>query len=281
MSLEEHFVSIDGIRIRYLVEGSGPAVVLLHAAGESARDWQWMIPRLAGRFRLYAPDLPGYTDGSGNGVSYTTTAFAGIMTKLIRELDISCPTLIGNSLGGLVALRMAMSDSLQVPALVMVGSAGLGKEINPFLIGLTAPAAGDIAMASTSNPFGAWLRSGFRSLLLFANPSRVPPEWFQEQYRLAGNPSYRHATLASLRAQIDYNGQREVLVGELPKLDIPVLVLWGGEDQIIPVEHGRKAMKHLRYGKIEIFPDCGHIPQVENPDRFSTALGNFLEVTGN
>lgn len=112
--------------------------------------------------------------------------------------------------------------------------------------------------------------------LLFAHPERVPPDRAEEQYRLAQLSGLSEAVVAALRAQIDTGGQREVLLDQLPRLEIPTLVVWGESDRIFPISQAQDAVARLREGSLEIIPDCGHLPHIEQPDRFVAALGRFL-----
>ncbi len=83
--------------------------------------------------------------------------------------------------------------------------------------------------------------------------------------------------MAALRAQVDLGGQREVLVDQLPHLQMPTLVVWGERDRVFPYSQGQKVVSHLRQGSLELVPYCGHLPHVERPDRFAAILGRFLE----
>ncbi len=274
--VKEQFVHIDGVRIRYLTAGSGPPVLLLHGLGDSALDWQWVMPRLADRFRLIAPDLPGYSIGAGDGIVHTPANYSRLLGLFVRDLGLPSVTVVGNSMGGLVAIRLALENPGLVPALALVASAGLGKAINPLVIPTTLP-SGDLAVAASATWYGARVRSGLRSLILFANPWRAPREWFEEQHRLIGIPSFRTAILAMSRNVLDFSGQREVVADELPEMNLPILILWGKFDRMVPVSQGLKVGRLLKQGKIFTFPDCGHVPHIENPPRFAEVLGDFLE----
>jgi pimeloyl-ACP methyl ester carboxylesterase len=100
--------------------------------------------------------------------------------------------------------------------------------------------------------------------------------WVSEQYKLARTPGFLAAQLAALRAELDPLGQQEVPLDRLPNLMMPTLVVWGERDRILPVSQAHAALAHLPQGSIEIIPDCGHLPQVEWPDRFVQALDGFL-----
>jgi pimeloyl-ACP methyl ester carboxylesterase len=85
------------------------------------------------------------------------------------------------------------------------------------------------------------------------------------------------ATMAALRAQIGLGGQREVLVDQLPHLEMPTLLTWGNRDRVFPYLQAQRALSRLREGSFELIPDCGHLPHIEQPDRFVTILSKFLE----
>lgn len=276
LAMEEHVAQVDGVRIRYFAAGSGPPVLFLHGVADSALDWRWIMPRLADRYRLIAPDLPGYSIGAGDGILHTPANYGRLLAMFVHEQGLARLAVVGNSLGGLVAIRLVLDNPGLVPALALVGCAGLGKAINPLIIAAITP-TGDIAMTAATTWGGARLRSWLRSFILFANPWRVPPEWFEEQHRLIRIPSYRTAVLAVLRQTLDLAGQREIVADELPNIAIPTLVLWGGHDRMVPSVHGRNAVELLPDGRLEIFPDCGHVPQIDNPARFAEVLGSFLE----
>jgi pimeloyl-ACP methyl ester carboxylesterase len=128
-----------------------------------------------------------------------------------------------------------------------------------------------------NTPLGATARTWLRVPLLFARPDRVPPEWFEEQQRLTQLPGFLEAVIAALRAQINFEGQREVLLDQLPQLQMPTLVIWGASDRIFPKSQAQEAIAHLKQGSLEIIPDCGHLPHIERPGDFVSALGVFLK----
>jgi 4,5:9,10-diseco-3-hydroxy-5,9,17-trioxoandrosta-1(10),2-diene-4-oate hydrolase len=185
--------------------------------------------------------------------------------------------LVGNSLGGLAALRLALSEPERVSALGLVASAGLGREVTYALRLPTLPGYGEAAVTWGKTPFGASGRAWSRVPLLFGRPERVPAEWITEQTRIAQLPGFAEATMAALRAQVDLGGQREVLVDRIPHLQMPTLLVWGERDRVFPYSQGQKALSHLRQGSLELVPDCGHLPHVERPDRFTAILSRVLD----
>ena len=273
---EERNIDAGGISVRYLTAGEGPPLVLLHALGESALDWRWVLPALARSHQIYAVDLPGFGYSGKPTADYSPAFFARFVGTYLDALRIEQVVIIGNSLGGLIALHLALSEPARVSALGLVASAGLGREVTYALRLPTLPGYGEAAVAWAKTPFGAAQRAWLRVPLLFAHPERVPAEWIAEHHRLAQLPGFMQAVEAALRAQINLGGQREVLVDRLADLDVPTLVIWGERDRVFPPSQGRTAASHLRQGFLKLIPDCGHLPHVEHPDCFAAILDHFL-----
>ncbi len=277
MVVEERNIDVSGLITHYLAAGEGPPLVLLHALGESAFDWRWVLPALARKHRVYAPDLPGFGYSAKPSADYSPAFFARFVGAYLDALRLESPAVVGNSIGGLAALRLALSEPARVSALGLVASAGLGREITYALRLPTLPGYGEAAVAWGKTPLGAFQRAWSRVPLLFGHPERVPAEWITEQTEIAQLPGFTQATMAALRAQVDLGGQREVLIDQLPHLQVPTLVVWGERDRVFPYSQGQKALSCLRQGALELVPDCGHLPHIERPDRLAALLGRFLD----
>ena len=275
MAVEERYVDVDGLRTRYLVGGTGLPLVLLHGAGADALDWKWVMSGLAATHRVYAPDLPG-SSGSARPADHSPAFFEGFVAAFLDSLGIERAAVVGNSFGGLVALRVALSRPERVTALVLVDSAGLGRAVSLALRSLALPGYGRLAVAWSSTRPGALQRALGRAMLLFARPWRVPLTWLTAQYRMGRTPGFLEDQLAVVRAQVGLRRQREVLLDQLPEVLIPTLVVWGSCDRVLPRSQAESAVARLRKGSLEIIPGCGHLPHVERPRQFETALGRFL-----
>ena len=276
-SIEERTIEVGGLTTRYFVAGSGPPLVLLHGDGESAFDWSWTLPALARTHRVYAPDLPGSGENAKPAADHSPAFLERFAALFLDAVGVGRVAVVGSSLGGLVTLRLALSEPSRVGALVLVAASGLGRAVSLGLSSLVIPGYGDLAINWAGTRTGATRRARDRARLLFARPERAPRAWVSEQYRLARTPGFLAAQLAALRAELDPFGQREVLLEELPHLATPTLLVWGERDRILPVSQAREALARLPKGSIEIIPDCGHLPQVEWPDRFAEVLDRFLQ----
>ena len=276
MRVEERAVDLDGMTLRYLAAGEGSPLVLLHGAGDNSLAWSWVLPELAGGYRVYAPTLPGIGDGA-KLTDRSSTAYVSLISSFMDALGIECAALIGNSLGGLIGLLLSLSNPARVSALGLVNSTGLGREINPAFTSVNVPGLGEAAIPWWRTPVGARQRAWGRAAMLFARPANTPREWLGEQQRLALLPGHLEAHLAALRARIYSGGQREVLGDRLHRLQVPTLVLWGARDRVLPAYQARQTGARLPRGRLEIIPGCGHLPHIECPGDFVGVVGQFLK----
>ncbi|HWB72242.1 MAG TPA: alpha/beta fold hydrolase [Egibacteraceae bacterium] len=272
----ERTVQVDGLATRYLAAGSGAPLLLLHGLAEDGSDWRAIMPALGRHRRVYAPDLPGLAGGVDPLGDYSSTALARLVARFLDAVDVRRAAVVGNSLGGLVALRLALSEPARVSALGLVAPVGLGPEVSPFLRAAALPGVGEGWTLWGTTPLGARQRAWSRALLLFHDPRRVPPAWLRTQTRLARRPGFLEASLAALRAHVDLRGQKEVLAEQLGRLDAPTLVLWGQHDRVLPVTQGQQAVARLGDGALALIPACGHLPQVERPEQVAQRLADFL-----
>jgi len=160
--------------IRYLVAGTGPPLVLLHGAGDNALDWRWVMPDLAATHRVYAPDLPGSPESDRPAADYSSAFFERFVVGFLDALGVERTALVGNSIGGLMAMRVALSEPARVTELVLVDSAGLGRAVNPALTSVNLPGLGQAAIPLWRTPVGAYQRVRARAALLFARPRGCP-----------------------------------------------------------------------------------------------------------
>lgn len=280
-AIEERRINLGGLTTRYFTAGNdGSPLVLLHGDGESALDWSWVLPKLAARHRVWAPDFPGTGDSAKPKREYSPEFLAQFVADFLSALAIERAVLVGNSLGGLVALRLALSHPEQVAALVLADSSGLGQSVSPLLSNLTVPWYGEVAIAWAKTPLGAKQRAWSRAALLFAHPWQVPETWLAEQERMALLPGFLEASLSSLRAQLNVFGQHQVLLDSLGQLQMPTLVVWGTDDLVLPKSQGQDAVSRLQQGQLALIPDCGHLPHVERPELFTEELSKFLAGVG-
>ncbi len=271
-------VTVGGMHSQYLEAGSGPPLLLLHGHEQSATSWRWVIPALARTHRVLALSLPGHGEtalAAGDDVAGPDQA--RFVTAFLDALGVDSPLdLVGHSAGGALALRVAVADPQRSHTLTLVDSAGLGPDVHPLLALDTLPFIGELAIMVSRMPGGGWGRTTMSTAMLFAQPWRVPAEFIAEHHALGRRPGQLEASTAMARALFGPTGQRQILLDHLPTLTTPTLVIWGGCDYVLPAHHARTAVNLLPDGWLSVFPDCGHLPHVEQPDRFAAVLGDWL-----
>lgn len=249
--------------------------MLLHGVGTSAGEWTWVLSALARNHLVYAIDLPGY-DGSSQPPDYSPAFTAHFIGSFLEAVGVNRAVVVGNSFGGIVALYLALSEPERLHSLVLVDSAGLGQAVNPAVVGPTLPGGGQMVAAWERTPFGAAQRAFRRAWLMFARPWQIPPKWITGQYKVAQVPNFTETTRQSLSRVVGLMGQREVLLDRLPDLEMPTLVIWGIEDKVLPFWQANAAVARLKNGTLKLIPSCGHLPHVEQPERFVSILSEFL-----
>jgi pimeloyl-ACP methyl ester carboxylesterase len=276
-AVRDRRVTVEGMSTQYLEAGAGAPLLLLHGYEQSASSWRWVIPALARTHRVVALSLPGHGDSAPAVGGYAPGRdLAPFVAGFLDTLGIGPLDVVGNSVGGAVALRLALADPARVRTLTLVSSAGLGRDVNPLLALAAQPIIGELAILLSRMPGGDLGRTTMSAAMLFAQPWRMPAEFVTEQHALGRRAGQLEAATAMARALFDVTGQREVLLDQLHTLVMPTLVVWGACDYVLPAYQAQAAVDRLPAGQLSVFPDCGHLPHVECPDRFAAVLSEFL-----
>jgi pimeloyl-ACP methyl ester carboxylesterase len=255
-------------------------VVLLHGMAGSSDTWRAVIPTLAEHFTVIAPDLLGHGASAKPRGDYSLGAFASSVRDLLVALGHERATLVGQSLGGGVAMQFAYQFPERCDRLVLVSSGGLGDEVNLLLRLLTLPGAEyvlPVACNDLVHDAGVTVAGWLRHVGLHVSPNVV--QMWQAYGSLADAPT-RTAFLHTLRSVVDHAGQR-VSASDRFYLatETPTLIVWGDHDRIIPVEQGYGTHAAIPGSRLEIFEGCGHFPHCEDPDRFAAVLTDFMNTT--
>ena len=239
-------------------------------------NWQKVIEPLARHHTVVAPDLPGHGASAPAAGDYSVGAFAAGMRDLLIVLGHERATLVGHSLGGGIAMQFAYQFPEITERLVLVSSGGLGPEVSPVLRAAALPGADAfIATTATASRSAAALAGGLAAAGL--RPATDIAE-VARGYASLADPDRRAAFLATLRSVIGIGGQRIHVGDRLYRVEgMPVLIMWGARDPIIPVRHGEHAHQAIPGSRLEIFDQAGHLPQLEAPGQFVAVLERFLE----
>ena len=270
---------LHGRSLTYLEAGSGPVLLLIHGMAGTCENWRAVIEPLARRHTVIAPDLPGHGSSAPGGGDYSLGALAAGLRDLLVALGHDRATLVGHSLGGGIAMQFAYQFPEATERLVLVCSGGLGPEVSPVLRAAALPGA-DLFIAATAGPgraAGSALARGLSAVGLRPNADLAE---VARGYASLADRDRRAAFLATLRGVVGTEGQR-VHAGDRLYLaeGVPVLIIWGRADRMIPVSHGEHAHQAIPGSRLEIFDEAGHMPQLETPARFVAVLERFLEET--
>jgi pimeloyl-ACP methyl ester carboxylesterase len=273
---DERFALVKGVRIRYLVGGAGPPIVLLHGLGGAASNWVVLAPNLARTRLVLVPELPGHGGSSPVAAAPNLNPYADSVGAVLAHEDVTAAAVVGHSFGGSVALRLAMRHPGLVGAVVLAGAAGISSRRRAAVFGLRLTAS--LKPGRRIAPFRYRVaRSPFLRTLIFGGWGTPDPIALSPQAAegfLAG-PASDSDTLSAALALL-----REDPRAELHRAGCPCLVLWGARDTQVGVadafEYGRRLRAQLR-----VVADCGHLLIGERPDACLDAIEDFLEACAN
>jgi pimeloyl-ACP methyl ester carboxylesterase len=275
--LRIHDVPVGRHRISTLTMGQGPDVLLIHGLGGTRASFMETAAALSTRYRVHAPDLPGFGASCKPALgAYNAQWFSEIMLCLMDELRIGRAHLVGNSMGGRIALEMGLSHPERVGALGLLcpAVAWIRRGFHP-IVRLLRPEFGFLPHHIRRSIVSAQFWS------IFHDRDAIDPamgdlmvDEFQRIYQSAGA---RYAFLASARnIYLEAPYGRHGFYPRLAELEPPALFLWGSHDALIPSAFSRYVRKWLPSAEQVIFQGCGHVPQVERPDEVNGLLTDFF-----
>ncbi|HEY1740399.1 MAG TPA: alpha/beta fold hydrolase [Acidimicrobiia bacterium] len=271
---------IHGHDIGFRSGGSGPVLLLVHGMAGSSATWLPVLDGLAEHFTVVAPDLLGHGASAKPRGDYSLGAFANALRDLLVTLGHERVTLVGQSLGGGVALQFAYQFPERCERLVLVSSGGLGAEVHPVLRALAVPGAEyvlPLVCTTWIHDTVASFVGGLRHVGLRPSPN-VVEVW--DSYGSLADGDTRTAFLHTLRSVVDPAGQRVSARDRLYLAAmLPTLIVWGDHDKIIPVAQAYATHDALPHSRLEIFPGAGHYPHAEAPQRFVEVLCDFMRST--
>jgi pimeloyl-ACP methyl ester carboxylesterase len=264
-----HFAEVDGVPVHYQEKGSGEPLVLIHGYTASTYAWKDVFEPLAQQFRVIAVDLKGFGFSGKPDGDYTRRAQGELVVRLLDHLKINQAIFCGNSMGGEVAMNAAVGHPDRVKALILVDSAGVtvsgGGSVTPGPAQWPVVGPALAALALTSD---ALVRDGLRKS--FYNDALADEEQVAAYYRpLKTRDGQRAAYLARTQAGIN------PVEPEIAKIKLPTLIIWGAEDELIPLEAGRQLNSLIAGSKLVVLNNCGHVPESEAPGPFTKEVEAF------
>ncbi|GLQ61057.1 alpha/beta fold hydrolase [Gluconobacter japonicus] len=257
-------ISVYGQKIRFLEAGTGPDLVLVHGLGSSATmDWGKVIPGLAQHYHVIAMDQLGFGSSEKPLIAYGIQTWVDMLDGFLKAKHITHFMLAGESLGGWIAglyvVEAAQDSSMAMPSrLVLSDAAGHRSLVEHGL-----PLFGPVSF------FG--IRTGLRSL--FYNKALITDDLVKAifQTRMAEGAQYTQESFAR-----NANAPDTFLDNRMTAIQIPTLVIWGQDDQVIPLSDGQDFAAHIPNAHLVIIPHSGHAPSIERPEEFLNAVTPFL-----
>ena len=288
--LQSRMVQLGDLRVHEVQGGHGTPVLFIHGLGSSGyMEWRFNLASTAARHRVFAPDLPGFGRTEKPRVSYTIGYFARFIEGYMADRGLQNATIVGTSLGGRIALEIALEHPQLARRLVLVNALGLGRprpKMAQMAYGLvTVPAVGEAVMRFTRDALRWASPRTIRKVAgRFAGASSDLEKVLDDAYlddlrELYATDEFHNAYLSTVRSLIH---PRALLGGEhdvsarLGELKMPVQLIWGSADPLFPLEHATRAHAAIPNCKLVVIEGAGHTPQAERPEEFNRVLQAFL-----
>ncbi|WP_231496167.1 alpha/beta fold hydrolase [Nocardioides sp. URHA0032] len=273
-------MTIHGHRRAFVRAGSGPAVLLLHGLGCDHTTWESVIETLARRYTVIAPDLLGHGQSDKPRADYTLGGFANGMRDLLTVLGIDKATVIGHSFGGGVAMQFAYQFPERTERLMLVASGGLGPDVSPAIRAISTPGFRQVMSVLTLPGIRHAGKAGLRALSATGLSLTRDLDEVAEIYDTFRDPQARHAVRHVVRAVVDWQGQIVTMADRAYLTEaMPMWVVWGRNDRVIPVRHANAAAQLAPNARVEVIPDSGHFPHKDHPQRFARIVNDFIRTT--
>ena len=272
---QDQYTKVGQINTRFWALGDeGPTVLLIHGIGGSIEDWMLNTNALAKHHRVYAIDMVGSGRSDKPSAQYSFSYLAQFINDFMEVQDIERASLIGLSLGGGVSLQFTIQFPNKVEKLVLLNSAGLGKEVTLLLRLPTLPIIGELLTRPSRKGTAKLLKECVYDRGL-SNGALV-----ELAYSLTALPGAQKSFLSTVRTLGTIRGMRKDILSSiadnLTTITAPTLIFWGQQDRILPVSYAHVAEKKIPNTRLHIFDPCGHLPQLERPEEFNAMVLEFL-----
>jgi len=266
---------VDGLALRYTVEGRGPAVILLHGLGGFAETWRHNVGALTPRATVYALDLPGFGRSAKPRTAYRLPFFTRVVGAFADGLGLGQVSLVGHSLGGAIAVAYALTQPTRVERLALIGALvpGATYRIGWTQRAATLPVVGEL-LALCGGP--SLVKTAIARCFHAPMPAEVD-FLVDTDFATRAAPEARAAWLASVRGvRAELVGRRGAYRRALGTLALPVLLVHGREDPAVPAAHCAEAADALPRATVRWVDRCGHFPHVEHAPVVNAWLVDFL-----
>lgn len=280
MTMSDLNLSVQGLHIRCLTAGSsGSPVLLLHGGGADSAtlSWSLTIEALAQQHRVCAPDLPGYGESDRPDRVYSLDYYLLFVRDLLDALELQRTRVAGLSMGGGIALALALNHPQRVDRLVLVDSYGLQNSA-PFhrlsYLLVRMPGLNELTWAMMRR--SRWmLRYSLRGIL--RQPAAITDDLIDELKREAQRPHAGRAFHTFQTDEVQWRGLRTCFMPRLKEITAPTLIIHGAQDTLVPLALARQAQQQIPDCRLHVIDQCGHWPQRDNPVEFNRVITEFLK----
>lgn len=260
--MDEKFVTINRNKIRYLEDGdSDRNLILLHGLGGYAERWSNVMPFLSKKFRLFALDMIGYGQSDKPTADYTPEFFAKYVFEFMEHLGIKKTSMVGTSLGGQIVIECASTQSPTIDKITLISPAGIMRKSTPVLDAYTMAAL---------YPTKEAVMNAYKMMV---GPDKQVSEISVE--RFLHNMSRPNAKMVFLSTLLGLKNAPDIY-DKLEKISVPTLLIWGKEDKLIPFEYSKEFLSSIKNCEFIPMEGCGHSPYVEDPEKLSELVLEFL-----
>ena len=264
------FADVDNVHLHYQERGAGTTLVLIHGFSSSTYTWKDTFDDLSEKYHVIAVDLKGFGFSSKPDGDYSRRAQANLVADLLDQLNLGPVWVVGNSMGGEIALNLALFHRDRVLGLVLLDSGGISlpgtTSLTPWYIKIPLLGRALVALAMTSDRL---VRDGLAKS--YYDQSKISEDEIKYYYQPLGT---RDGQFAATSARLQ-SGLYPI-EDQLNKIRVPTLIIWGEDDQLIPVEAARVINSRIRGSRLIVLPNCGHVPQEELPQAASKAVMDFI-----
>lgn len=262
------FMQLDGMNVHYRDEGQGPVIVLLHGIASSLQAWDGWAEELKKSYRVIRLDLPGFgLTGPDHNNNYSTDYYVDFLNRFINKLDVKEFVLAGNSLGGRIAWEYTLINQYRVRKLILIDASGYPQDDYSLVFTLAStPIVKDIMPYLTPR---FYIKSNIDEV--YGNDKKVSEKLVDRYYDLTLRAGNRTAFIARVNTK---NKDHSGLIGNI---NIPTLIMWGGEDRWIPVKYAHRFNNEILGSKLIIYNGVGHVPMEESPKLTVIDAINFIK----
>jgi pimeloyl-ACP methyl ester carboxylesterase len=271
------YLTIHGYKRAFVKTGTGPALLLLHGLGCDHTTWQPVLAALARRYTVIAPDLLGHGLSDKPRADYSLGGYANGMRDLLTVLGIDKVTVVGHSFGGGVAMQFGYQFPERTERMVLVAPGGLGPEVTPAIRAITLPGFHQLMGLVTLPGVRQLTTTGLRTMAATGLPHARDLDEVAEIVDSFKDPRARAAIRHVVRAVVDWKGQIVTMVDRAYLTQaMPMCVVWGTDDSVIPVRHAGIAAEFAPGATVEVIANAGHFPHKDHPQRFVRILDDFV-----